>query len=177
MADPKHQADHNSPSILVEVTRGDTVESMHFGVVAVADTEGNIRHWTGDPTTRTYYRSASKPLQAIPIVESGAAESWRAGEIAKLPPLIDDPFSSPGPAAGPVFHVPSIGQASALQPSPSANTSSYTRDWPTAPDRAQIDLADKLIALIASQQAADEFFATANTTEKEFDTAERQADR
>ena len=67
--DPKHNPERN-PAALVEVTRGPIVESVHYGVVAVADVEGNLMAWAGNPGTVTYYRSASKPLQAISLVES-----------------------------------------------------------------------------------------------------------
>src|SRR5437016_3345218 len=64
------------PSVLVEVTRGPIVESVHYGVVAVADVEGNLAAWAGDPNVVTYYRSSSKPIQAVPVVESGAADHF-----------------------------------------------------------------------------------------------------
>ena len=58
---------------LVEVTRGDLVESIHRGVVAVVDVEGRIIAGAGDISYLTYIRSAAKPMQALPVVESGAA--------------------------------------------------------------------------------------------------------
>jgi L-asparaginase II len=73
--DPKHQAQH-SPAVLVEVTRGPIVESWHYGAIAVSDAEGNLLAWVGDPHTICYYRSSSKPLQALPLVESGAADHF-----------------------------------------------------------------------------------------------------
>lgn len=73
--DPKHNPERN-PAILVEVTRGPIVESVHYGVVAVADVEGKLMAWAGNPGTVTYYRSASKPLQALPLVESGGADHF-----------------------------------------------------------------------------------------------------
>jgi L-asparaginase II len=73
--DHKHNPERN-PAVLVEVARGPIVESMHFGVVAVADAEERLLAWVGNPATVTYYRSSSKPLQALPLVESGAAEHF-----------------------------------------------------------------------------------------------------
>src|SRR5436190_13576089 len=73
--DPKHNQKRGS-AVLVEVTRGPIVESRHYGVVAVSDLEGHIYAWAGDPDTVTYYRSASKPIQAIPLVESGGADHF-----------------------------------------------------------------------------------------------------
>src|SRR5436190_24065382 len=74
-ADPKHNPERN-PAVLVEVTRGPMVESVHYGVIAVSDVEGNLLAWAGNPGTATYYRSSSKPIQAIPLVESGAADHF-----------------------------------------------------------------------------------------------------
>ncbi len=74
-ADPKHNPERN-PAILVEVTRGPIVESVHYGVIAVSDVEGNLLAWAGNPGTITYYRSSCKPIQAVPLVESGAADHF-----------------------------------------------------------------------------------------------------
>lgn len=73
--DPKHKPQHN-PAILVEVTRGPLTESVHFGAIAVCDTEGRLLMYTGNPGMVTYYRSASKPIQTIALVESGAADHF-----------------------------------------------------------------------------------------------------
>jgi len=62
--------------ILVELTRGPLVESVHRGAVAIADATGAIRFSLGDIETLTYSRSSLKPMQAIPLVESGAADAF-----------------------------------------------------------------------------------------------------
>ncbi len=63
--------------VLIEVTRGDMVESTHRGRVAVVDTAGKVAlHW-GDIESRVYPRSAIKAIQALPLVESGAADAFR----------------------------------------------------------------------------------------------------
>jgi L-asparaginase II len=61
---------------VLEVTRGEVVESLHYGAVAVANTAGELIAWWGDPETVTYLRSSAKPFQALPLVESGAAEHY-----------------------------------------------------------------------------------------------------
>ena len=66
--------------ILVEVIRGDVVESRHRGSYAVIDKAGNVIASTGDITTPVYPRSAMKALQALPLVESGAAEHFNLDE-------------------------------------------------------------------------------------------------
>ena len=60
----------------VEVTRGGMVESTHYGAVAIADAHGNLVAWSGDPDQSAYLRSSAKPLQALPLVASGAAEKF-----------------------------------------------------------------------------------------------------
>ncbi len=62
--------------VLVEATRGDMVESRHRAAFAVADPQGRVVAGTGDIERPVYARSAIKPLQAIPMVESGAAEAF-----------------------------------------------------------------------------------------------------
>lgn len=62
------------PSVeLVEVWRGDLLESLHGGHAVVTDMNGAIRHAWGDPTTLIYPRSSCKMIQALPLIESGAA--------------------------------------------------------------------------------------------------------
>lgn len=68
--------------ILVELTRGDLVESVHRGAVAVADAGGAIRFALGDIETDVYPRSSLKPIQALPLIESGAAEALSDEEVA-----------------------------------------------------------------------------------------------
>lgn len=58
---------------LVEVTRGDYIESTHRGVIAVYDSLGQKIASLGDPQQVTFMRSAAKPVQALPVVETGAA--------------------------------------------------------------------------------------------------------
>jgi L-asparaginase II len=62
--------------VLVELTRGDLVESVHRGALAVADAGGAIVAALGDIETPVYSRSSLKPMQAMVLVESGAAEAF-----------------------------------------------------------------------------------------------------
>jgi L-asparaginase II len=66
--------------VLVEVTRGPLVESVHRGAVAVSDAEGRLRIAVGDVQRTIFPRSAMKPIQAVPLVESGAAEKFALSE-------------------------------------------------------------------------------------------------
>src|SRR5512142_3433262 len=62
--------------ILVEVTRGDHVESVHRGAVAIANAKGEIVFSLGDIEAATFPRSSLKMVQALPLVESGAADAF-----------------------------------------------------------------------------------------------------
>ena len=62
--------------VLVEVTRGARVESRHRGACAIVDAEGRLVLALGDVEAPVYPRSAVKALQALPLVESGAAENF-----------------------------------------------------------------------------------------------------
>ena len=62
--------------ILVEVTRGAQVESVHRGAIAIADAGGAIRFALGDVETPVYTSSSLKPIQALPLLESGAADAY-----------------------------------------------------------------------------------------------------
>jgi L-asparaginase II len=70
-------SDARSNPILVEATRGGTRESAHRGAVAVLDADGNRLVALGDIDRPVFPRSAVKLLQAIPLVESGAADRLR----------------------------------------------------------------------------------------------------
>jgi len=65
--------------ILVEVTRGPLVESRHAVDAAVVDASGALVAAWGEVDRPIYPRSASKPLQALPLVESGAADAFGLG--------------------------------------------------------------------------------------------------
>jgi L-asparaginase II len=56
---------------LVELLRGGTLESLHFGAVAVTDTQGRLVASAGDPHWMTFTRSTLKALQALPFMEAG----------------------------------------------------------------------------------------------------------
>jgi len=65
--------------VLIEVTRGDRVESFHRGSIAIVDASGKDVLAVGDIETPSYPRSSLKPIQALPLVESGAADAFGTG--------------------------------------------------------------------------------------------------
>ena len=62
--------------VLVEVLRGQAVESRHRGSVAVIDADGGVVLSLGDVDTPIFPRSAVKAFQALPLLESGAADRF-----------------------------------------------------------------------------------------------------
>ncbi len=56
---------------ILELTRGDTIESVHFGALAVVDSAGRLLASYADPYLVTFMRSSAKPFQALPFVEAG----------------------------------------------------------------------------------------------------------
>src|SRR5215210_1468286 len=60
---------------LAAVRRGELVESVHRGRLAVCDPEGSVLEAFGDPGAYIYLRSSAKPFQALPLVLSGTADA------------------------------------------------------------------------------------------------------
>ena len=77
MSGPGHPA-------VVEIVRGPMVESRHRVRYAVVDTAGKLVRRGGDAEAPVYPRSAVKPIQALAMVEAGAADAFELGaaEIA-----------------------------------------------------------------------------------------------
>ena len=61
--------------ILVDVMRGNAIESTHCGALAVLDADGAVVASLGDIDRPIFPRSAVKVLQALPLVASGAADA------------------------------------------------------------------------------------------------------
>src|SRR3954462_10648370 len=69
-----------SNPVLVEVVRGALIESRHRGAVAVVDADRVTVLALGDVARPVYPRSAVKAIQALPLVESGAADKYGFGD-------------------------------------------------------------------------------------------------
>jgi L-asparaginase II len=73
-------ADLSGPAgspILVEVARGGLVESVHRGRACIVDSHGHLVAGWGDIKAPVFPRSTVKPLQAIPLVETGALDAFK----------------------------------------------------------------------------------------------------
>ncbi len=66
----------NTPQPILELTRGQIVESTHFGSIAVVDTNGRLLHSWGDPYVVAFLRSSAKPFQVLPFIERGGLEHF-----------------------------------------------------------------------------------------------------
>jgi L-asparaginase II len=66
--------------VAVKVYRGDVVESVHRASVAVVDRQGRLEASFGDPNLVTFVRSSIKPVQALPLLETGAAKRFGLSE-------------------------------------------------------------------------------------------------
>ena len=64
----------SQPVPMVEIWRGPFLESMHSGHAVICDGNGAIVEAWGDPGMNVLSRSASKMIQALPLIESGAAD-------------------------------------------------------------------------------------------------------
>ena len=62
--------------MFVESYRGTVLESRHTVHVAVVDAAGSLVGQAGDPNLVTFWRSAAKPFQALPLVEDGVVERF-----------------------------------------------------------------------------------------------------
>jgi len=67
---------HTNSVPLIEITRGNTVESIQYGVVAVVSADGNLLASSGDADTVTYLRSSAKPFQVLPFLAAGGVQHF-----------------------------------------------------------------------------------------------------
>ena len=68
-----------APVLLTEIWRGPIAESVHLGHAVICGPGGQIVEAWGDPHVQIYPRSSSKMLQALPLIESGAADAAGLG--------------------------------------------------------------------------------------------------
>jgi len=71
---------NSSLPILATVYRGSAPESYHSGQIVIADVHGRVRWQTAGLTEQpVFFRSSSKPMQALPLIETGAADAFGLG--------------------------------------------------------------------------------------------------
>lgn len=72
--------DNSDSPILVDVTRDPVTESFHSGRACIVTFAGEIVEAWGDVAAPVLPRSAVKPLQVLPFLETGAARATRADD-------------------------------------------------------------------------------------------------
>lgn len=71
----------NVNPVLVETLRGDLIECCHRGAFAVVDAGGSVIAAEGRIDIPVYARSSAKPLQCLPLLETGAADAFRLDDL------------------------------------------------------------------------------------------------
>lgn len=66
--------------LLVEEYRGGLLDLTHYGYVVVVDENGKTLYSAGDENAVVYYRSASKPIQALPVIAHKLDEKYSLTE-------------------------------------------------------------------------------------------------
>ena len=69
----------NQPAPFAEVWRGPILESVHVGHAVICDDTGQIVEAWGNPEQVILPRSSAKMIQALPLINSGAAEEKGLG--------------------------------------------------------------------------------------------------
>ena len=70
----------STPPLEVRLRRGSSIESTHRVHAVVCDSRGRVLMKAGQPDFETFIRSALKPFQALPLISSGASETYSCGE-------------------------------------------------------------------------------------------------
>jgi L-asparaginase II len=63
--------------VLIDVWRGDGIESVHRGAAVVVNSLGEVVFSVGDIDQFVFPRSAVKMIQALPLLETGAADKFK----------------------------------------------------------------------------------------------------
>lgn len=71
-----------NPVPMAEIWRGAFLESVHTGHAVICDASGDVVQAWGDPDLVILPRSSSKMIQALPLIESGAAAGLTAEQLA-----------------------------------------------------------------------------------------------
>ena len=66
--------------LAIEVRRGRLVESHHRVHAVIADTDGRVLESWGDRDRPVFPRSTVKPMQALPLIETGAADQFKLSD-------------------------------------------------------------------------------------------------
>ena len=90
----------NDCAVLTEEFRGDILDLVHEGYISVVDETGKVILHAGNPEAMVYYRSASKPFQALPVIARRLDEKYGLTE--------EETVIMAGSHLGEPFHVKAI---------------------------------------------------------------------
>lgn len=66
--------------VIVEEHRGGKVENLHQGIICVVNDKKEVIYEKGNIESHVYYRSAMKPIQAIPIFKTDIIEKYKLNQ-------------------------------------------------------------------------------------------------
>ena len=85
---------------LVKEYRGNTLDLTHFGYLTIVDENSKVLYSVGDPDDIVYYRSASKPIQALPVIARGLDKKFGLTD--------EESTIFAGSHAGEAFHIAAL---------------------------------------------------------------------
>jgi L-asparaginase II len=62
---------------LIKIYRGNLIENIYRGDISIVNREGNSIYSLGKKQKITYWRSAAKPIQVLPVIYSGASQKYK----------------------------------------------------------------------------------------------------
>ncbi len=65
-----HNTKNSEPELLLKITRGNNIETLHNGWICVLDKSKKILYKKGNINDCIFLRSATKPIQAIPLIDN-----------------------------------------------------------------------------------------------------------
>ena len=80
MTSPRPPRSYPDNPVLVRFLRGREVESVHRGAWCLVDTTGEVLAGAGELRHAYFARSSVKALQALALLESGAAERYQLSD-------------------------------------------------------------------------------------------------
>ncbi len=85
---------------LVREYRSNLLDLTHYGYIAIVDEHGDLLWHAGDPEAPIYYRSASKPIQALPVIRRGLDKKYGLSD--------EETVIFAGSHAGEAYHIEAL---------------------------------------------------------------------
>ena len=62
--------------VVIKIYRGNLIENLYRADVSIVKKTGDSIYLLGNEQKLTYWRSAAKPIQALPVIYSGAYKKY-----------------------------------------------------------------------------------------------------